>query len=329
MPNVTSVITRAVQGRVVWNRLGIAVSILILAIAAFTLSQLLREIELQKVIAELRIKSVQTLLIAGGFVAIAYLTLTFYDFFALRTIGRKELPYRIAALASFTGYTIGHNLGATVITAGVIRFRIYSAWGLNLIDIAKIAFVTGLTFWLGNAFALGMGLTYAPMAASAINHLPAWINRAIGLTSLLIIAGYILWLTPRPRIVGPPKFSIVLPNARMTLVQIAIGVLDLGAGASAMYILLPAYPAIDPMTVYVIFITALLFGFLSHAPGSLGVIEATMLLGLPEFQKEGLLASLLIFRVLYFMLPLSLAAILLGARELLLIARSAHFLRPR
>ena len=60
------------------------------------------------------------------------------------------MPYRIAALASFTSYTIGHNLGATVFTGGVVRFRIYSAWGLGIVDVAKIAFVTGLTFWLGN-----------------------------------------------------------------------------------------------------------------------------------------------------------------------------------
>ena len=66
------------------------------------------------------------------------------------------MPYRIAALASFTSYSIGHNLGATVFTGGAVRFRIYSAWGLGIIDVAKIAFVTGLTFWLGNAFLLGV-----------------------------------------------------------------------------------------------------------------------------------------------------------------------------
>ena len=54
------------------------------------------------------------------------------------------------------------------------------------------------------------------------------------------------------------------------------------------------------------FVAAVLLGFLSHAPGSLGVIEATMLVGLPQFPKEELLASLLVFRVLYFIIPLCL-----------------------
>jgi glycosyltransferase 2 family protein len=323
MLNVTSVISRAIRERLDWNRIGIAISLLIVVTAAVTLVQLLRDIELDKVVAALQAKSIREVLIAGVFVAIGYVALTFYDFFALRTIGRDAVPYRVAAFAGFTAYTIGHNLGATVFTAGVIRLRIYSTWGLSIIDIAKIAFVTGLTFWLGNAFVLGGGMAYAPAAASAVNQLPPWINRMIGVSGLMIIAGYLLWLTPCPRVIGRSSWQIVLPSPRSTLVQIGIGVLDLSAGAIAMYTLLPAHPSIDFITLLVVFVTAILLGFVSHAPGSLGVIEAAMLIGLPQFPKEELLASLLIFRFLYFILPLCFAALLLGLRELWLMARSA------
>ena len=95
----------------------------------------------------------------------AFCTLTFYDFFALRTIGKTHVPYRIAALSSFTSYTIGHNIGATVFTGGAIRFRIYSDYGLTAIDVAKICFLSGLTFWLGNLFVLGIGMAWHPGAA--------------------------------------------------------------------------------------------------------------------------------------------------------------------
>ena len=329
MPNVTRVISRAIRQRLDWNRIGIAISLLIVVVVAVTLAQLLRDIEIDKVAAALRSKSIREILIAGVFVAIGYAALSFYDFFALRTISRDAVPYRVAAFASFTSYTIGHNLGATVFTAGVIRFRIYSAWGLSVIDIAKIAFVTGLTFWLGNAFVLGGGMAYAPAAASAVNQLSPSINRMIGVSGLIIIFVYLLWLMPRPRVIGRASWQIVLPSPRLTLVQIGIGVLDLGAGAIAMYILLPAHPAIDFITLLVVFVTAILLGFLSHAPGSLGVIEVAMLLGLPQFPKEELLASLLIFRFVYFVLPLALAALLLGLRESLLLARSASDLGNR
>ena len=95
----------------------------------------------------------------------AFFTLTFYDLFALRTIGKTHVPYRIAALSSFTSYTIGHNIGATVFTGGAIRFRIYSDWGFTAIDVAKICFISGLTFWLGNTFVLGIGMIWHPAAA--------------------------------------------------------------------------------------------------------------------------------------------------------------------
>ena len=328
MPNVTSVIARA-RKRLDWTRIGIAISVLMVTIAAVILVRLLRDIDVDKVIAALQAKSIQQISIAGIFVAVGYLAMTFYDFFALRTIGRDAVPYRIAALASFTCYTIGHNLGATVFTAGVIRLRIYSAWGLNIIDIAKIAFITGLTFWLGNAFVLGAGIAYAPAAASAVNQLPPWVNRTIGVAGLMIIVGYLLWLTPRRRLIGRSSWQIALPNPRSTVLQIGIGIWDLGAGTIAVYALLPAYPAVDFSAVLVVFVTAILLGFVSHAPGSLGVIEATMLVGLPQFPKEELLASLLIFRFLYFILPLSFAAVLLGLRELRLIAGSAAALGER
>ena len=312
---MTNAITGAIQARV-WSGIGVAIGLLIVVIAGATLFRLVRDIDPGEVVAALRAKSTREVVIAGGFVLAGYVTLTFYDFFALRTIGRDAVPYRIAALASFTSYSIGHNLGATVFTGGAIRFRIYSAWGLGIIDVAKIAVVTGLTFWLGNAFLLGFGMSYAPAAASAVNQLPPWINRVIGLSGLMFIVGYLIWLMPRPRVFGRADWRIVLPGLPLTMVQIGIGVLDLSLGALAMYMLLPDHPSIDFITLLVIFVTATLLGFLSHAPGSLGVFEAAMLVGLPLFQKEGLLASLLIFRILYFVLPLFFAALLLSLREL-------------
>jgi hypothetical protein len=137
------------------------------------------------------------------------------------------------------------------------------------------------------------------------------------------------WLAPRPRAVGRSGWRIVLPNARFTLVQIGIGAMDLGLVSLAMYALLPSSPAVGFLTVLVVFLTASLLGTVSHAPGGLGVIEATMLVGLPQFHKEELLAALLTFRVIYFMLPLLLAALALGLRELCMLARPESAGRAR
>jgi uncharacterized membrane protein YbhN (UPF0104 family) len=115
----------------------------------------------------------------------------------------------------------------------------------------------------------------------------------------------------------------VLPNVRSTLLQIAIGALDLTFISLAMYALLPPAPSVGFVAMMVTFLTATLLGTVSHAPGGLGVIEVTMLVGLPQFQREELLAALLTFRALYFVLPLLLATLSLGLRELYLLARRA------
>ena len=317
-----SIVPRSAEVKIGWNSVAVAISLLIIAVAFVALFRLLQDIDVDKVIRALQAVSMRTVLVASVFVAAGYLTLTLYDFYALRAIGRHDVPYRTAALASFTSYAIGHNVGLTVFTGGAIRFRIYSAWGLGVLDVAKIAFVTGLTFWLGNAFVLGLGVAYVPEAASAINHLPAWINRTIALAGLAATVGYIVWLRPGPRVIGRDDWQITLPNAPLTLVQIGIGVMDLGCGALAMFTLLPQQPAIDFVTALVTFVVATLLGFLSHAPGSLGVLEAALLTGFPQFAKEELLASMLIFRLLYFVLPFMFALIVLGIRELYLCAKA-------
>jgi uncharacterized membrane protein YbhN (UPF0104 family) len=326
--NVANGIARKINSGLIKSALGrstvsVAISLAVLAIAAFVLYKLLHDTDFPKVIAALRAQSFAKIAIAGIFVVGGYVTLTFYDYFALRAIGRPKVPYTVAALASFTSFTIGHSLGAAVFTGGLIRFRIYSPWGLTVLDVAKLALVTSITFWLGNAFLLGGAMTYAPEAATAVDHLPAWINRTIGLAGLIGIACYLLWLAPRPRIIGRSDWSLELPGVRFTLVQIAIGALDLALVSMAMYTLLPATPPIELVTALVVFLTAALLGTVSHAPGGLGVIEATMLIGLQQYQREELLAALLTFRALYFVLPFILATISLGLRELRLLMRPA------
>jgi len=320
---VTSSIARKITSRLGRSTLSAAISLSILVVALFILYALLRDVDFGKVLAALKAQSLETIAAAGAFVIAGYVTLTFYDFFALRTIGRHKVPYSVAALASFASFTIGHSLGAAVFTGGLIRLRIYSDWGLTVIDVAKIAFVTGMTFWLGNALLLGGATAYAPEAATVVDHLPSWINRAIGLTGLCGIGGYLVWLAPRPRAVGRSGWRIVLPSLRFTLLQIGIGALDLSLVTLAMYALLPPSPAVGFITVLVVFLTATLLGTVSHAPGGLGVIEATMLIGFPQFQREELLAALLTFRALYFILPLMLATLSLGVRELRMLARPA------
>ncbi len=320
---MTSIVTQAIRRNASWNTVAVVVSLMVVSFAAMTLFELWREIDVDKLVAALKAQSRCDILISVGFVAVGHVMLTCYDPFALRAIGWSSLPFRVAALAGFTSYTIGHNCGATVFTSGIIRYRIYSAWGLSVSDIARIAFITGLTYCLGTALVLSGGVVGAPESLGAIDHLPAAANRLIGLMGLASLTAYMLWLGRCPRVIGRSVWRIVLPDMGSTLVQIGIGAGDLIFVSLAMYTLLPAQPSIHFLDLMVIFVTAILIGVISYAPGSLGVLEAAMIVGLPQFQKEDLLASLLVFRVLYFVLPLLLAALLLGLRELWVAVRRA------
>src|SRR3954470_4560611 len=185
-----------------WNRLGVVLSVAIIAIAVMVLYRILRTINDGEVVEAVVTTDWHDIALAALFVAGGYFTLTFYDLFALRTIGRTDVPYWGAALAGFTSYSVGHNVGATVFTGGAVRYRIYSAWGLDAIEVAKICFVAGLTFWLGNAAVLGLGITYEPDAASAIDQFPAWLNRVFGIGILVVLASYVSWVWREPRSVG-------------------------------------------------------------------------------------------------------------------------------
>jgi glycosyltransferase 2 family protein len=189
---------------------------------------------------------------------------------------------------------------------------------LSAIDVAKICFLSGLTFWLGNTFVLGIGMALHPWAASAMDQLPPAINRLIALGGLAAIVAYLVWLTlgDERRKLGQNGWKVTLPSAPLTLLQILIGVVDLGFCALAMYLLMPAQPGIDFVSLAVVFILATLLGFASHAPGSIGVFDAAMLVALPEFGREQLVATLVVFRILYFLIPFGIAISAMGTREL-------------
>src|ERR1700746_2569019 len=225
MQGLLTALQRGFKKWIGWKRLGIAASLLIIALAVRTLVHTLKGVDTGVILTALTDIPPGHIALAALCVVCAFCTLTFYDFFALRTIGKKHVPYRIAALSSFTSYSIGHNLGATVFTGGAIRFRIYSDYGLNAIDVAKICFLSGLTFWLGNLVVLGVGMTYHPWSASAMDLLPGAMNRLIGIGCLSGTATHFVWLLlgENRREIGQNGWKVVLPSARLTLVQVMIG----------------------------------------------------------------------------------------------------------
>src|SRR6201990_2811698 len=304
------------------HKLGVVISVAVIGIACYVLYHMLRGIDFNEVLEAIKSTEPSQIAMAALFVAAGYFTLTFYDWFAVRAIGHSEVPYRVNAMAAFTSYSIGHNVGASVFTGGAVRYRIYSAYGLNAIDVAKICFLAGLTFWLGNAAVLGLGITYHPAAAASIHPLPVWLNRIVAIAIIVGLFAYVGWVWTQPRTVGRGPWSVVLPGGPLTLLQIMIGIVDLGFCALARYVLGPDEPNLGFGLGGVIFVAATLLGFASHSPGGLGVFDAAMLVGLWQMDREELLAGMLLFRMLYYLAPFVISVILLTFREVIISARS-------
>jgi uncharacterized membrane protein YbhN (UPF0104 family) len=295
--------------------LGIVFSIGIAAIAIYALTHALKKVDFGEVLAVVHRTDSGLIALALALVVVSYGSLTFYDLLALRTIGRSEVPYRIAALASFTSYPIAHGIGAVALISPVIRYRVYQGSGLGAVDVANICFLTGLTFWLGNLTSLGLGLLIDPGAISLFHYLPQTLNRLVASALLLGIAGFVVWSWLSPRSIGTRRWPVRLPSGPMVLLQIVIGIVDLSAAALAMYVLIPSAMNIDIFRLTAVFIAATLLGFASHAPAGLGVFDAAILLGLGGDDKEPLIAALLMFRFLYHLLPFVIALALFGGVE--------------
>jgi uncharacterized membrane protein YbhN (UPF0104 family) len=296
---------------------GVVVSVAIATGALLALRHALRHVDYDQVFAVIRETDFSIIALALVLVTTSYGSITLYDWLALHTMGRKDVPYRIAALASFTSYPIAHGIGAVALISPVIRYRIYAGNGLGPIGIANICFLTGLTFWLGNMTALGFCLLYQPAAISIIDHLSPAINRLLALALLCGVGAFVLWSWLHPRSLGKNPWLVKLPSGPLVLLQIVIGLLDLTAAALAMYMLIPAGLDIGVFQLIAVFIAATLLGFASHTPAGLGVFDATILIGLGSEDREQLLAALLMFRFLYHLVPLTIALALFGGVEAL------------
>jgi uncharacterized membrane protein YbhN (UPF0104 family) len=258
------------------------------------------------------------------FTALSYSLLTCYDALALRQL-KLEVPYRTTALASFTSYAVSFTLGFPLLTAGTVRYWIYSSRGIKPGRVASLTVIAGVTFWLGMALVLGWSMiSRAGEVASLVYYTSIKLNQLIGLIAVLLVVFYLAWVSLKRRSVKIQGWRLELPGFRLSAAQLLIGAADVCAGAGVLYVLLPGGHNLDFETFLAIYIFAVMLGVASHAPGGLGVFEATILLALSSFPREPILGALLLYRLCYYLIPFVLALAFLGAYEILNRMRSTR-----
>jgi uncharacterized membrane protein YbhN (UPF0104 family) len=142
------------------------------------------------------------------------------------------------------------------------------------------------------------------------------LNQLAGLLIALAIVGYFIWVSRKRRAVKIQGWRLELPGFRLSLAQMLIGAGDVCAGAAVIFVLLPDGHNINFETFLAIYVLAVMLGVASHAPGGLGVFEATILLALSSLPREPILGALLLYRLCYYLAPFILALALLGAYEI-------------
>lgn len=294
--------------------LGLIALLAVVALGFVALHHLIREIHLRDVRTAFHAIAPIHIALSLGFAAMSYLALTFYDVIALRIIGRP-LPWPTAALASFTSYTLSHNLGLSWLTGGSARYRIYTSAGLDGADVARVIAIASATFWMGVTVIAGVALLLhdGPLATGgfALGETNAHIA---GAAVLALAAGLVLLCRFGPRTLSLFDWTVPMPPPRQALAQIGISAIDLAAASAALFVLVPgADPAMLPafMLAYAL---ALIAALVSHVPGGVGVFEAVIIAVLPA-DKASLFAALILYRLIYYLLPLTLGIILLAVSE--------------
>jgi phosphatidylglycerol lysyltransferase len=246
-----------------------------------------------------------------------YLTMTGYDALAFRYI-RHPLPYRRIALASFIGYAFNNNVGLSGVIGGSLRYRLYSAWRLTAVEIAKVIAFCTISFWLGFVVLGGVVFIFAPPAIPPSIHLPIHSVRLLGLLMIIPAAVYLLWIAIRREPLRLRQWEFELPTPAVFVAQASISSLDWTLAAGVLYILLPDRLPIGFIHFLGIFLLAQIAGVVSNVPGGLGIFEALILVFLAQFYPAGaILGSLVAFRAIYYLLPLVLATLLLAIHELM------------
>ncbi|PQZ26217.1 lysylphosphatidylglycerol synthetase [Ochrobactrum vermis] len=282
---------------------GIAIALL----AIYVLENLLQHTSRTETLAAFHNISWKTLCLAVFFTALSYAAVALYDVVAVDTIAPNQIPRRLAAVAGAAGYAISNALGFSLLTGGALRYRIYAAEGVSLADIGKIVGTSWFAIWFALIIMVGAALLIDPQDVPWLSAIDSRIDIVAGIVILGGIGWLIYWLSHGQRSFTIGSFSLRLPNSKGALTQIFAGLVDVGAAAATLYVLMPA-DAVPSFAVFaLVYVIAIVLGIASHAPGGLGAFEATIIAGLGLGGKPDAIAGLLAYRLIYTVLPLVVA----------------------
>ncbi len=295
--------------------LGPLAAVLLLCAVIYSIHRELTHINLRDVLAQLRAIPTDNLLTAALLTAASYWTLTCYDALGLRYL-RRSVAYSRSLFTSFIAYAFGHNLSLGALTGAAIRFRLYGSSGLTGTEVATLSGFCSSTSGLGLASLAAASLLLAPDHAASALHASRNGATLAGLALLGCVACYAGWGIFGRASVEIRGWSLRPPGTLIVIPQLLLGVLDISLSAGVLWSVLPAQNSISFMTFAGAYAVAIMAGIISHVPGGLGVFELVIAQILPELPRDALYGSLIAYRAIYYLAPLTIAAALFGFSEL-------------
>jgi phosphatidylglycerol lysyltransferase len=298
-----------------FSHLSTLLGVFLLAVALWMLHTDLQGARYREVVHALGALPLRCLFLATVLTAANYLVLTWYDALALWYI-HYPLAYGKIAFASFIGYALSNNL---LIAGGAARLRLYGAWGLSAVEVTGVVTFCIVTFCLGLFATGGVLFLVEPLALPPALRLPGGSACLVGVLFLVLVSGYLVWSAIRQRPLTIWGWEFPPPALWLSVAQILVSSLDWVLAGSVCYVLLPPAVTLSALEFFGIFLLGRLAGVISQVPGGLGVFEAVALLLLsPWGSTSAVVGSLIVYRGIYYLLPLSIAALLLGTHEVLL-----------
>ncbi|WP_434558390.1 bifunctional lysylphosphatidylglycerol flippase/synthetase MprF [Pseudomonas sp. Z5-35] len=302
--------------------IGLAVTLLLFAIALIACHHLLSELDLYALHDSILEVPRPALLGAIAATVVGFIILLGYEWSATRYAGVK-LPPQTLILGGFSAFAIGNAIGLSLLSGGSVRYRLYARHGLGAADVAHMTLFASLSLGCALPPLAALATLSNLPAASAALHLPAALLGSIAvavlvLTSALAIGIYRRRLPEQPYrdalLVKAGRRTLRLPGRRLTFLQLVITALDVAAAATVLYLLLPEAPPFAPFLL--VYLLALAAGVLSHVPGGVGVFEAILLAAFADkLGAAPLAAALLLYRLIYVLLPMLVACVLLLINE--------------
>ncbi len=248
--------------------------------------------------------------------ALNYAFLTGYDTLAVRFV-RQPLPYAKTALVAVISYGISNSVGLALLSGSAIRYRFYTAWGLSPGKIAQMIAFCNLSFWLGLFAVGGLVFTVEPLSVPGLLHLPFQTAHPLGILFLVITVAYLLLSSVSRHSVKIKGWVLPHLSPKLALSQIAITSCDWALAAAVLYVLLPAHPDLNYFIFFGSYLLAQIAGVISNVPGGLGVFETVLILLIsPPIPSVQLLGALLVYRLVYYFLPMLVGVGLLALYEL-------------